>query len=233
MPTVQLNGLPRMADFARWAVATEEALGAEQGAFMEAYGASQEEAVGQALEASPIAAPLWRLAREHKGPQNAWTGTATQLLKELSDTVDDEARRAAGWPKAPNSLSRELKRLAPPLRDVGVYAEQRSRSDEKGSRQWCVFYSSPGGSGKTSSEASEASDEKQNTRKTQGSSSDDTSDGIGASDDKTVRTDDISDNTVRDESPANNGHFNDSDDSDGLTLDKLDKKEGEDEWLEI
>jgi hypothetical protein len=47
LPNVKVEGLPRMADFARWSVATEQALGGSAGAFMEAYGASQVEAVGQ------------------------------------------------------------------------------------------------------------------------------------------------------------------------------------------
>jgi hypothetical protein len=155
---VRLDGMPRMADFARWAVATEQALGAEKGAFMEAYGASQEEAVGQALEASPVAAPLQDLAALHKGAENAWTGTATKLLEELASRVDDDVRRAKGWPRAPHALSRELKRLAPPLRDVGVYAETLARSGSKGRRGWRVFYSSPREGREKASEASEASE---------------------------------------------------------------------------
>jgi hypothetical protein len=140
-PSVKLDGLPRMADFARWSVATEQALGGSAGAFMEAYGASQEEAVGQALEASPVAAPLWKFAHLYKGPGNAWTGSATDLLEELAQRVDDDVERAKGWPRAAHALSRELKRLAPPLRDVGVYAEALPRTGAKGSRGWRVFYS--------------------------------------------------------------------------------------------
>jgi hypothetical protein len=210
MSSVNLNGLPRMADFARWAVATEEALGAERGTFMRAYGASQEEAVVQALEASPVATPLWKLAVLHNGPQNAWTGTATELLKELAERVDDEVRRAAGWPKAANSLSRELKRLAPPLRDVGVFAEQQSRSGAKGSKQWRVFYLSSDDGGNKSSESSEPSEGAKNTSKTQGFDSDDTSDDMGATDD-TVR------DTIRDKNPANGANTDDTDDTDGIS----------------
>jgi hypothetical protein len=123
---------------------------------MEAYGASQEEAVGQALEASPVAAPLWKFARLYKDPGNAWTGSATDLLEELAQRVDDDVKRAKGWPRAAHALSRELKRLAPPLRDVGVYAEALPRTGAKGSRGWRVFYSPPEGVADKASEASEA-----------------------------------------------------------------------------
>jgi hypothetical protein len=140
---VNVNGLPRMADFARWSVATEQALGGEPGEFLAAYGASQEDAVQQALEASPVAAPLWRFAALHPGPEHAWKGTASELLTELQGMVDEEARRVRGWPKAPHALSRSLNCLAPPLRDVGVYAEQLSREGVKGTKQWRVFYRDP------------------------------------------------------------------------------------------
>jgi hypothetical protein len=137
-PDVKLENLPRMADFARWAVATEKALGGDEGLFMSAYDVSQKEAVGQALEASPIVVPLWKLASAHKGSENAWVGTATDLLKELADRVDDEAKRVKGWPQAANTLSRELKRLAPPLRDSGIITEQLPRDDVAGTKRWSV-----------------------------------------------------------------------------------------------
>ncbi len=224
---VKLNGLPRMADFARWAVATEKALGAQEGDFMAAYGASQEEAVGQALEASPVAAPLWKFASLHKGLSNAWQGTASDLLKELSERVDDEARRAKGWPKAAHALSRELKRLAPPLRDVGVYAEQLSRSDTKGSKQWRVFFSPPDGSGKKASEASEASESGQKPHRNGDSPSDafeETSDTFGSSDAISVRERESvrkASERIRDESPANEGVSDASDASDANLRDPL------------
>jgi hypothetical protein len=235
-PTVRLNGLPRMADFARWAVATEEALGAEAGAFMKAYGASQEEAVGQALEASPIAVPLWKLAAAHKGLENAWEGTATNLLKELTEKIDEEDRRVKGWPKAANTLSRELKRLAPPLRDVGVYAEQLSRSDKQGGKRWRVFYSPPEPPGDGPSEPSEPSEGGHNPRKTQGFSSDDTSDDTDTfSDDTgdTVRTsDDTGEDTVRDKNAGNGWVTDDTDGSDDIHRSASDKKEEADDLFE-
>jgi hypothetical protein len=57
LPTVKLDRLPRMADFARWAVACEPGLWLA-GTFMRAYGANRAEAVEKVLEADPVATAL-------------------------------------------------------------------------------------------------------------------------------------------------------------------------------
>lgn len=49
-----------------------------------------------------------------------WCGTATELLATLAELVDEQTRRARGWPKTARSLSGSLRRLAPNLRAVGV-----------------------------------------------------------------------------------------------------------------
>jgi hypothetical protein len=54
LPGVRLDRLPRMADFAEWAVAGERALGWPAGSFEAAYRANRQEANETALEASPL-----------------------------------------------------------------------------------------------------------------------------------------------------------------------------------
>lgn len=78
--TVQLAKRPRMSDFARWCVAAEPALGCEPRAFLNAYANNRSTANALALEASPIAAILIAFA---EGVER-WTGTAGELLEELS-----------------------------------------------------------------------------------------------------------------------------------------------------
>lgn len=136
---VKLERLPRMADFARWGIATEKALGGKEGAFMAAYEGSQAEAIEAALEAYPMSEHLVEFALSFQGEDNAWIGTATQLLKTINDRVDDEEiKRSRLWPKQPNQLSEQLGRLAQPLRNVGVYAERLP--SHKGGRKLRVFY---------------------------------------------------------------------------------------------
>ncbi len=128
--------LPRMADFAEWAIATEVPLGGEPGSFMRAYGRSAQEGVQDALEASPLSVPLRELAEKHP---DGWVGTASELLSRLNDFIEEDLQRSKLWPKAANSLSRQLKRLAPLFRDAGdVWIEELSRADQRGTKKWRV-----------------------------------------------------------------------------------------------
>lgn len=113
---VSLESSPRMADFAQWATAAEPFLGLEAGAFLSAYNENREEANSVALEASPVASAL----RSYMADESEWVGTAGELLKILSGHADDEARRQFSWPKTPQRLSNELRRLAPSLREDGI-----------------------------------------------------------------------------------------------------------------
>lgn len=114
-PDTRLDQLPRMADFAAWSVAAEPGLGLEEGVFLRAYGANRDAAHDLALEASVIAPAVRALAE-----QEAWTGTAAELLEELGRIADDAAKRARGWPANPGRLGSALRRIAPNLWAVGV-----------------------------------------------------------------------------------------------------------------
>jgi len=125
-----------MGDFASWAVATEEAFGGKPGAFMEALGFSEEEGAQQALEASPLAEPIFELAKAHP---DGWEGTASEMLSRLRDFADEELQHDKGWPKAANVLSSRLNRLAPLFREAGqLHIEQLSRDDKKGTKRWSI-----------------------------------------------------------------------------------------------
>lgn len=116
--SIKLTKLPRMADFATWVVAAEEALPWQPGAFLQAYMGNREAAHELALETSPVATVLrsWFEKRQRAD----WAGTATGLLKGLSDEVGDKVRDHEDWPKSGRGLSGHLRRLAPNLRQVGI-----------------------------------------------------------------------------------------------------------------
>jgi hypothetical protein len=124
---VQISRLPRMADFAQWATAAEDALGFESGSFMRAYTGNREEANELALEASPIAAALKSFMFEHQ----QWSGTATKLLGLLTSHVSEAVRFHPSFPKKPNVLSNALRRVAPNLRANGINVTIK-RSGSKG-----------------------------------------------------------------------------------------------------
>jgi hypothetical protein len=116
LPNVQLPGLPRMADFVRFGIALEQAVGWPRGAFLGAYGANRDAVQEITLEASLVGRPLCEFVHR----TGDWTGSATDLLDALTQLVDKPIRQRREWPKTPTTLGGQLRRLAPTLRSVGV-----------------------------------------------------------------------------------------------------------------
>ena len=137
---VDLSGrLPRMADFARWAVATERALGMEEDTFMKAYAGSRANATETALEEAPIWRVLFDLARRHSEPK-PWEGNMKHLLAELNVLeTDDALKRSKHWPKTERGLSETVKRLGPAFLELGVHVERVSKSHREG-RRYRLFF---------------------------------------------------------------------------------------------
>ena len=127
LPQVKLERPPRLADFALWVSACEEALGMQPGEAMAACQVNCAEARDLELEASPLYLPLAELARE------GFTGTVAELHTRLDSMVSDAMRRSVRWPKAPNGLGNALRRMAINLRAAGVEL-QFSRNDVQGRR---------------------------------------------------------------------------------------------------
>jgi hypothetical protein len=119
--STHLQSYPRMADFARWAVAAEPAWPWPSGSFLEAYEKNRRGTVEARLDGDPLAALVRSLALP-------WDGTATDLLKLLNEKTGDEVKRQKGWFQQPRQLSDALWRLAPHLRRVGVNVERLRRT---------------------------------------------------------------------------------------------------------
>jgi hypothetical protein len=115
LPHTRLERLPRMADFALWAVACEGAAW-PKGVFMAAYDHNQAEANETVIEADAVALAVRALV-----PAGAeWTGTATELLAALANAAGEAAAKAKSWPATARALSGRLRRAAPNLRRVGI-----------------------------------------------------------------------------------------------------------------
>jgi hypothetical protein len=119
LPRVKLDGMPRMADFAKWACAVAPACGWTQDAFPAAYQGVREASHDLILEGSR----LGQAVRDFVEEGRPWEGTATELLDVLTARVKEETRRHNSWPKNGTSLSGALRRLAPTLRAVGIEVE--------------------------------------------------------------------------------------------------------------
>lgn len=122
--TVRLARLPRMADFAQWAVAAEPALGWTEGSFIAAYQANRGDSVDLGLDASPIYEPLLAVLVSANG---RWYGTSSDLFDALAFQASEQVLRSRAWPRSGRGLTTELTRLAPGLRSVGIEIERAPR----------------------------------------------------------------------------------------------------------
>ena len=111
--SVIIDQKPRMADFAVWAVAAE---GCKPGAFLAAYAGNRETLNASAIESCIVAEPLLQFL----DGRDEWSGTATELLKSLESAAGERTVKRNEWPKRPNLLSGQLRRIAPNLRRMGI-----------------------------------------------------------------------------------------------------------------
>jgi len=112
---IQMDKIPRMADFAKWAEACETSH-SDPGSFQKAYDDNREDSVATAIDLDEVADGVCQLMEERQ----EWTGTATDLLTALTEQVNDTEWRAKSLPKSATALSVSLKRSTPNLRDIGI-----------------------------------------------------------------------------------------------------------------
>lgn len=106
LPEVELEGMPRMADFARVVAAVDAVRGSEA---LEVYLGIRDEIAQEVVAGDPVSVAV----QKYMADKGEWTGTATKLLTEL-----DPWPKPEGWPKGPQPLSAALKRAAPALRQA-------------------------------------------------------------------------------------------------------------------
>ncbi len=120
-PAVTLERLPRMADFARWGVAVERALGWPEGSFMKTYEANQENAVAEMLSGDSFTNVLIAFIRDENSPKREWTGTASELLGALQFVAGQlDVQRGKDWPTTPRAVTGRLQRLEAALPQFGM-----------------------------------------------------------------------------------------------------------------
>ncbi|MBP3956715.1 DUF3854 domain-containing protein [Gemmata sp. G18] len=186
LPRVKLDRLPRMADFALFAVACERGAG-EPDQFLGAYADNQTGAHEQALDASPVPGALVALM----DGRTSWEGAPAELFVDLSRFAPVPVPK--DWPKKPNVLTNKLRRLAPNLRRVhGLCVEdgRASGGASGGKRSRFVHITRVPESGReTSSPASPGSPSRGDTCDSQRSGGDDPGGRCSAPDADTVPAD--------------------------------------------
>src|SRR5215475_6313257 len=114
---IDLEELPRMADFALWATACETAFW-PAGTFTQAYQANRRAAIEDLIDADPVAARI----REIMANRGTWTGSASDLLRAGAALADLRLPSgAAVWPKNPRALAGRLRRAQASLRVLGIH----------------------------------------------------------------------------------------------------------------
>jgi hypothetical protein len=125
---VQLEALPRMADFALWAAACETAFWGA-GTFARAYAANRRAAIESIIDADPLA----NCVRTIMGERGSWTGTASDLLRLCAESAREDTSMKPPWAKNPRALAGRLRRAQTFLSGVGVEITF-SREGRTGSR---------------------------------------------------------------------------------------------------
>jgi hypothetical protein len=130
LPGIELNSLPRMADFARFGEAVGRSLGWGDGAFMSVYESNIAGATVSAADASPVVMAIEKfIATQENG---TWTGVLTDLLGDLTGLISEHESRGKNWPTTAHKLSSDLKRLAPILRRLDIHFTRAETRTNKG-----------------------------------------------------------------------------------------------------
>lgn len=124
--SVQLDSLPRMADFARWGYVIAEHLGIGGKVFLQQY---QKNALLQHVEvisSDPVAHSVLAFAKA----VDTFEGTATELHQRCKEYLEEDERKDKSWPKAIHQFSRRLRRVTHSLQAMGTLVEFK-RGEER------------------------------------------------------------------------------------------------------
>jgi hypothetical protein len=126
LPHVKLTRLPRMADFVLLAVACDAFA---PGVFIAAFERAATEATEAVAETDPIVVAVAALMTE----RNSWSGTAAQLLHELTTHDRTEAAVSAwkSWPREASSFGKRLKVAKTILRKIGIEVVIGGRASDR------------------------------------------------------------------------------------------------------
>lgn len=124
-PTVTLDKLPRMADFARWGYAVGEALGRLGIEFLEQYNANQGKRNIEILNTDIVATLVVAFMKD----KAEWSGLISELYNKLSAMAPQYGINSKGkeFPAMPNVLSRRLNGLKSNLQEAGISFKTSSK----------------------------------------------------------------------------------------------------------
>jgi len=122
LETIKLARKPRMADFAKYAVASTVALGGSQSDFLNAFDRNLERQNTAAIDSSLTAQVIIQFMRD----KAAYKNTSTKLYEELRPIAEgsDYQIGGGGFPKTANQLWKKIKEVRPNLNTLGLVVER-------------------------------------------------------------------------------------------------------------
>ncbi len=120
-PLLNLEHLPRMADWAVWGYAVAEALGVGGDVFLQTYSENTGKINEKLLETNPVASAILAFMEERE----EFIGKPSELLDALNEIAETEKinTKAKSWPKSANVITRRLREIKSNLEDAGIIVE--------------------------------------------------------------------------------------------------------------
>jgi hypothetical protein len=119
-PTLQLQNLPRMADFAIWGEAIARAMGYYDMKFLNAYYENIGKQNIEAVESNILGQTVLRFVDDwYERSGDYWHDSTSKLLQQLNSiaTTTGINTYARYWPKSTDSLTRKLRTIASSLKE--------------------------------------------------------------------------------------------------------------------
>lgn len=126
-PTLCLERLPRMADFARWGYAVAEALGGLGQAFLDEYAKNQSDRDSEILSSDVVAVLIISFMND----LNEWSGTVSELYLKLTQLAPKIGinTRSKEFPARANYLSKRINAIRSNLKSAGITFEYKKKSN--------------------------------------------------------------------------------------------------------
>lgn len=136
-PTLEIDSLPRMADWSLWGCAIAEALGYSKEEFLSAYRKNIDHQVEMLLNENIVATAVVTFMED----KEEWRSTPTDFLTALKNhaslvNIDTQEKY---WPKGANALSRKLNELSTPLKQMGILITIST----SGTERWILIQKAP------------------------------------------------------------------------------------------
>lgn len=126
LPSVKLDTLPRMADFARLGYAVAEVLGKSGECFLDELDENYTSRNQEAIDADIVATLVVAFMQD----KTDWSGFSSELYRELCSFAPNCGidTHSHGFPKQANTLSRRLNSMKSNLASLGITFERDSKS---------------------------------------------------------------------------------------------------------